>query len=346
MKKITAATVESYGRRFALGIGFFFLLLLPGILIATTLVGGAASVFLFGALPVAAAFFGGARKLSLFVIAFMTIAGTLARALDSAPLPSALLVGLVALIIGLAARRGLSSPILTLGIVLGFLVMSPPELTNKDSSIFSGINPVLATAILLAAGGFWALLVGMVVRKKAPTVPENKVVDLSVVVPYALALAISTGLVTYFLLYFSAGSLGAWMILTIFVIMKPDRDSTMLKTKDRILGTFAGTAIAIVAIEILHLLNSQQGIVQITFALLFFGIAMSYFVPGPYWVYVTFLTPGVILLDSNSVSNQDEVALSRIAFTLGGIAIALVIGYLVQHSSRILAKRRSRYSGS
>ena len=339
MKKITAATVEPYARRFALGIGFFFLLLLPGILITATLVGGAASVFLYGALPVAAAFFGGARKLSLFVIAFMTIAGTLARALDSAPLPSALLVGLVALIIGLAARRGLSSPILTLGIVLGFLVMSPPELTNKDSSIFSGIDPVLATAILLAAGGFWALLVGMVVRKKAPTVPENKVVDLSVVVPYALSLAISTGFVTFFLLYFSAGSLGAWMILTIFVIMKPDRDSTMLKTKDRILGTFAGTAIAIVAIEILHLINSQQGFVQITFALLFFGIAMSYFVPGPYWVYVTFLTPGVILLDSNSVSNQDEVALSRIAFTLGGIAIALAIGYLVQHSSRFLAKR-------
>jgi hypothetical protein len=346
MKKITAATVESYGRRFALGIGFFLLLLLPGILITATLVGGASSVFLFGALPVAAAFFGGARKQSLYVVAFMTSAGTLARVFDGAPIPSALLVGLVALIIGLAARRGLSSPILTLGIVLGFLVMSPPELTDKDSSIFSGVNPVLATAILLAAGGLWALLVGIMVRKKAPTVPENKVVDLSVVVPYALSLAISTGLVTYFLLYFSAGSLGAWMILTIFVIMKPDRDSTILKTKDRILGTFVGTAIAIVAIEILHLLNSQQGLVQITFALLFFGIAMSYFVPGPYWVYVTFLTPGVILLDSNSVSNQDEVALSRIAFTLGGIAIALIIGFMVQRSSKVFTKRNSRYSGS
>lgn len=339
MAKLTAATVESYARRYALGIGFFFVLLLPGILIAATLVGGAVSVFLFGALPVAAAFFGGARKVSLFVIVFMTIAGTLARAFDGAPIPSALLVGLVALIIGLAARRGLSSPILTLGIVLGFLVMSPPELTSKDSSIFSGINPVLATAILLAAGGFWAFLVGIVVRKKAPTVPENKVLELSVVVPYALSLAISTGLVTYFLLYFSAGSLGAWMILTIFVIMKPDRDSTMLKTKDRILGTFVGTAIAIVAIEILHLFNSQQGLVEITFALLFIGIAMAYFVPGPYWVYVTFLTPGVILLDSNSVSNQDEVALSRIAFTLGGIAIALIIGYLVHRISRFLAHR-------
>jgi Kef-type K+ transport system membrane component KefB len=98
------------------------------------------------------------------------------------------------------------------------------------------------------------------------------------------------------------------------------------------------SAIAIVAIEILHLLNSQRGLVQITFALLFVGIAMSYFLPGPYWVYVTFLTPGVILLDSNSVSNQDDVALSRIAFTVGGIAIALVIGFIVHRSYKFLAR--------
>jgi|TARA_B110000503_G_scaffold24262_1_gene38250 hypothetical protein len=346
MKNLKVATTELYARRYALGIGFFLILLIPGILIANFLIGGAASVFLFGALPVAVAFFGGTRKQSLLVLAFMTVAGTLARAFDGSPIPSALLVGLVALVIGLATRRGLASPILEVGIVLGFLVMSPPDLTSKDSSIFSGIDPVLATAILLAVGGFWALLVGAIVHKKAPTVPENKVADLSVVVPYALSLAFSTSVVTYFLLYFSAGHLGAWMILTIFVVMKPNQDSTMTKTKDRILGTFVGTAIAIIAIELLHLLNSQRGLVQITIAFLFIGIAMAYFVPGPYWVYVMCLTPGVVLLDSNAVSDQDNVALTRIAFTLIGITIALVIGFLVQRSSKVIAKRSSHYSGS
>lgn len=346
MKKLTAATVELYARRYALGIGFFIILLIPGILIASFLVGGAASVFLFGALPVAVAFFGGAGKQSLLVLVSMTVAGTLARAFDGSPIPSALLVGLVALIIGLGARRGLSSPIMQVGIVLGFLVMSPPDLTNKDSGLSLGIDPVLATAILLAVGGLWALIVGTVVHKKAPAVPENEVVELSVVVPYALSLAISTGVVTYCLLYFSAGNLGAWMILTIFVVMKPDRDSTMLKTKDRIQGTFAGTVIAIIAIEILNLFNSQEGLAQVILALLFIGIAMAYFVPGPYWVYVMCLTPGVILLDSNAVSDQDDVAFTRVVYTLIGIAIALVIGFLVHRSYRILAKRRSDYSGS
>jgi len=341
MGKITVATTTLYARRYALGIGFFLILLIPGILIATYVVGGAASVFLFGALPVAIAFFGGARKQSLLVIAFMTIAGTLARAFDGAPIPSALLVGLVALIIGLAARRGLSSPIMEVGIALGFLVMSPPDLTNKDSGLFTSINPIVATAILLALGGFWALLVGTIVHKKAPDVPMNKITDLTVVLPYALALALSTGVVTYLLLDFSAGHLGAWVILTIFVIMKPDHDSTIAKTKDRIQGTFAGTAIAIIAIEILHLFNSQQGLVQLTCAFLFIGIAMAYFVPGPYWVYVMFLTPGVILMDSNAVSDQDEVALTRIAFTLMGIAIALAIGFLSQRAGAALARRRS-----
>ncbi len=345
MGKVTAATTRLYARRYALGIGFFLILLVPGILIASFLVGGAASVFLFGALPVAVAFFGGARRQSLLVLAFMTFTGTLARAFDGSPLPSALLVGLAALIIGLAARRGLSSPIMEVGIVLGFLVMSPPDLTDKDSSVFSAIDPVIATAALLALGGLWAFIVGTVVHKKAPTVPKNKIADLSIVLPYALALAFSTGIVTFLLLDFSAGHLGAWMILTIFVVMKPNYDETMEHTKDRIQGTFAGTAIAIIAIEILHLLNSQQGLVQITMAFLFIGVSMAYFVSGPYWVYVMLLTPGIILMDSNSVSDQDDVALTRIAFTLIGIAIALGIGFLVQRSAKVVTKRRSTTPG-
>lgn len=82
MKNLKVATTELYARRYALGIGFFLILLIPGILIANFLIGGAASVFLFGALPVAVAFFGGTRKQSLLVLAFMTVAGTLARAFD------------------------------------------------------------------------------------------------------------------------------------------------------------------------------------------------------------------------------------------------------------------------
>lgn len=342
---VKAQKIAKGARLYALGIGFFIILLIPGILIATFLVGGAASVFLFGAMPVAMAYFGGARDQSLAVIAFMTTAGVLARAFDGAPIPSALLVGLVALIIGLAARRGLSSPILGVGIVLGFLVMSPPDLTNKDSNLFTSVNPVMATAILLALGGFWALVVGKVVHKNAPIVPKNEIRDIFVVVPYALALALSTGIATYFLLTGSAGSLGAWLILTIFVIMKPRVDATMSHTRDRILGTFAGSAIAIIAIAILHIFDSQQGLIQITAALLFVGIAMAYFVPGPYWVYVMFLTPGVILLDSNAVSDQDNVALTRVVFTLMGTAVALGVGFLVQGGARQWRKRSSTTQG-
>jgi hypothetical protein len=345
MGKATVAQFETYSRRYALGIGFFVILLIPGILIATFLVGGAASVFLFGATPVAMAYFGGARDQSLAVIAFMTMAGVLARVFDGAPIPSALLVALVALIIGLAARRGLSSPILGVGIVLGFLVMSPPDLTNKDSSLFTSVNPVMVTAILLALGGLWALVVGKVVHKNAPIVPKNEIRDIFVVVPYALALALSTGIATYFLLNESAGSLGAWMILTIFVIMKPQLDATIAHTRDRILGTIAGSAIAIIAIAILHIFDSQRGLVQITAALLFIGIAMAYFVPGPYWVYVMYLTPGVILLDSNAVSDQDNVALTRVAFTLIGIAIAIGVGFFIQGGVRQWRKRSSITQG-
>jgi uncharacterized membrane protein YccC len=57
---------------------------------------------------------------------------------------------------------------------------------------------------------------------------------------------------------------------------------------------------------------------------------MTYFIPGPYWKYVFFLTPGVVLLDSNAVSDQTNIDLLRVVYTLIGVAIALISGLVVQ----------------
>ena len=319
----------------ALGFGFLLLLLLPGVLIGLFLVSGAASILLFGALPVAAAFFGGATKSSIQIIALMTSSGTLARVFDQDPLPSALLMAVVAFTIGLTARRGLTSPILIVGISLGFLIISPPQLGQSGHQVLDTLNPVLVTAALLLIGGLWARLVIAVIQKRIPPTKETSPGNPRELIPYALALAVSTSVSTYFLLTYSPGGLGAWLVLTIFVVLKVDPDKTWKKTKDRLIGTLSGAALALIVIEILSVLKWNQGLIQLFIALLFVGTAMSYFVPGPYWKYVFFLTPGVVLLDSNAVANQTDVAAWRVLYTLMGIGLALGIGaliHLVTHS--------------
>ncbi len=328
-------------RVLGLSMAFFAILLVPGLIIGYLFVHGAASVFLFGGVPVAAAFFGGARKEALPIIALSVIAGTLAQVFQGSALLLALLVAAVGMTIGMTARRGLSSPILMVGIVTGFLVMSPPELGQGETPLHFTLNPTLSTAILLLLGGLWALLVSSLVHKKTPSTLETGSRQLSELIPYALALTVSTGVATYFLVRLDTGSMGAWLILTIFVVLKPDGTQTIERTRSRILGTLAGAVIAFVIIEILQLTKNSEGLVQAIIALLFIGISMAYYKPGPYWKYVMFLTPGIVLIDSNSVSDQTTVDAMRVVFTLIGIALALATGYLASTASRLFFAKDS-----
>lgn len=323
-----------------LGFAFLVVLLLPGVLIGFFLLSGAASILLFGALPVAAAYFGGATRTSAPIIALMVLSGSLARFFDQDPVPSALLIAAVAFIIGMSARRGLSSPILIVGISLGFLVISPPTLGQSGQQVISNINPVLATAALLLIGGLWARLIIIGVQKWSPITSETSRRTADEFVPYALALAISTGISTYFVLVYAPNGVGAWLILTIFVVLKMDTHHTVVKTRDRVLGTLSGAVVAFILIELLQALNWAQGFVQLTLALVFIGVAMSYFVPGPYWKYVFFLTPGVVLLDSNAVSDQVTVDAWRVAFTLIGVAVALLTSLAVLEVRRVIRHRK------
>jgi uncharacterized membrane protein YccC len=106
------------------------------------------------------------------------------------------------------------------------------------------------------------------------------------------------------------------------------------------LGTLSGAVVAFFLIELLRAFNWEQGFVQLLLAMLFIGAAMSYYVPGPYWKYVFFLTPGVVLLDSNAVSDQVTVDAWRVGFTLIGVTIALLSGLVVREVTRVLVRRK------
>jgi hypothetical protein len=326
-------------RKVGLAIGYVFLLLIPGLLIGHFFLAGAASVFFFGAIPIAAAFFGGARHQAVPIIGFMVLTGTLGQVFQGNAWLLALLLSVVAGVIGLTARRGLTSPVLNVGIVLGFLIMSPPKLGQGTTQFQIVLDPILATALLLTLGGLWALFISSIVHKDTPKTSETSSRALAAVVPYALALAISTGISTFFLITYQAGSLGAWLLLTIFVVLKPDQNKTIERTRSRISGTVLGAGVAFIAIEILRWLDYSNSGVQLTIALLFVGVAFAFYVPGPYWVYVTFLTPGVVLLDSNAVSDQTTVDLYRLVYTLAGIALALLSGLLIRLLSTVFFTR-------
>lgn len=317
-------------KHLGLALGFFALLLVPGIAIGHYFVPGAASVFVFGALPAAAAYFGGAPRVALPAITLSVVSGSLAYAFRDQALLSALLMATVAAIIGLTARRGLSSPILIVGINLGFLILTPQKLESS--------NQVLAAGALLALGGMWAFALSALVRKRVTHSTETGSRSFRVIVPYGVSLALSTGIATYVLLTYSPGGVGAWLVLTIFVVLKPDVGTTISKTRDRILGTVIGAVIAFAVIEILTFFGLNHGGVQLTLALLFMGASMAYFLHGPYWLFVLLLTPGMVLLDSNDVNDQISVDEWRVGYTLIGVALALGVAYALHLLTTLLLR--------
>ncbi len=331
-----------WSKKVGLALGFFALLLAPGIVIGLVWVENAGSVFLFGALPAAVAVFGGNLQLAPKFAVLTAASGALAFIVAGNTILSTLVLATVAGLVGFTARRGHQSPGLMMVIFLGFLIVSPPLLFWRESGEqIAGTAMVIVGAALLLAGGLWAYLIGFAIRSRIPAGREPVVMESSVVIPYALALFVSTGLATFFALDYGTDGLGAWIILTVIIVVQPEREMMRSRVKDRVLGTLMGGFIALVVLLILQVLNWQSGYWQLGFAFLFIAIAMSYFQSGPYWKYVIYLTPGIILLDSNHATDQFQVLELRVLFTVVGAVIAVLVAVGV----RTLAAK-ANYSGS
>jgi uncharacterized membrane protein YgaE (UPF0421/DUF939 family) len=116
------------------------------------------------------------------------------------------------------------------------------------------------------------------------------------------------------------GHTGGWVILTIVVIVQPALGAGLTKAAQRAAGTVLGFAIAIA-------IGSILGTGPLLYALgtAFLMAALVVMLQGrPYWVYAALLTPAIVLLESAG-STVDQVAKERLAATLAGVAITILV---------------------
>ncbi|MFN0171286.1 MAG: FUSC family protein [Bryobacteraceae bacterium] len=114
---------------------------------------------------------------------------------------------------------------------------------------------------------------------------------------------------------------GAWISLTVAVILKPDFGGTRDRAIQRVAGTVAG---GLVGIAIAH---SVHNIVLILAILIFFSFATFSQMSLEYHRFVFFLTPFVVILISLGHPGDWHIGLTRMANTLAGGLIALAAGY-------------------
>ena len=315
------------------------LLAIPAILAQQIWLPSSAGVFMLGALPSAIAVVVVGAKRAIQIAVAAALGGAVAAAFAGNAWVGAILIAAMAGYGGYSARYGNESPVLLVPVVVSFIVIAPPDLVDRSGTTLTGLHYAFVISAALLIGGTWVAIVGLYLARNMERAVDEPVEE-SVALGYGIALAASTGLATFVAARYFPGSTGAWVILTILLVMKP-RSTDMWRTaRHRVGGTLLGAVMA----GGLVLGMSVAGIPLESWALIlgavFLILALSVLRVQPYWQFVTFLTPAIILLKS---SGDDTLRLDgqRVVMTLIGTLMALAFAVLVREVNHRVRQVRS-----
>ena len=227
-------------------------------------------------------------------------------------LAAALVLGAAAFWRGYGARLGLHNALMMSVISLGFIVAQPPKFEGSFSA------PVL-TGIVALGASLWVTLIMFLARKVLHPPALTKLVTARVLA-FSSILALVIGGVTWCVVHFNLGQGGAWIILTILVVFQPYLGTSFRKAGQRVIGTAAGFVLAM----IIGLFVSTGPALYVLGVILFMAAGSFMMLGKPYWTFVLFLTPAVVLFTSTG-STVDKTAVLRLEATSVGVVIIMLV---------------------
>lgn len=310
----------THGQRIVL-IGMLTIALMaPAVLLGISGQSGLASVFVYGGIIAISALFYDPR-LAVILSAVAGIAGTIAVLLNPYPLAGAAFFGILTGACALTAKRGIHSPVLMVPVFVSFLLVAPPTVPP-----LSTVPAALMTGAVLMLGGLWAAGSARVLLGRPRSEVARKELATSAAAVYGITMGLILGVAAWAVLTYAKYHEGAWLLLTLIILLQPSPHDTFAKSLQRLGGTLAGCLIALVLI----LIDIPSTLVLVIGGVLIFGaLTVRYVLKRPYWEYVTILTPAVILL-SSSGTDRVRVAEDRAAFTLIATTVALLVAVAVK----------------
>lgn len=201
-----------------------------------------------------------------------------------------------------------------------------------------------------AAGGAWAYVLTLILwhlrggptpatQARAAATEPTRAVDMSIgaaarrivhemtprstVFMHALRVAIAAGIAVA-LYRTRAVEHGYWMILTVLVIVKPEFAATWLRTLERLIGSVVGGVIALVLALTIHDIVTMN-------VLLFLCAAVAFsWSQRNYGLFSVLITPYVVLMINIIAPGSAGIAFVRVADTLAGCVIGLVVSWLIR----------------
>lgn len=287
-------------------------LMAPPVLLGISGQLGLASVFAYGGIIAIGAVFYDLR-LAVVLSGVAGVAGFAAALLNPHPVAGAVFFGAFTGACALSARRGLHSPVLMVPIFLSFVLAAPPAVPG-----LSATPAALMAGIALTLGGLWATASARLLLGRPRAQVDRTPLSMRVTVIYAVLMGVVIGAAAWAVLVDARYHQGAWLLLTLIVVLQPSPHDTLIRSLQRLGGTLIGGAAAfvLIALGVRSTLALLVGGV-----VLFAALTLRYVLKRPYWQYVAVLTPAVILLNAPG-ADAVRIAEDRIVFTV----IATVIG--------------------
>jgi hypothetical protein len=319
----SAAASSRVPKRAAASIILVALPLAPSLLLEPLGLGAATGMFVLGAVAglVAAVLVSGRFGIAMAVV--LAAANFLALPVADSIVLAGLVMAAVSLLYGLTARRGISAAVVMAPQSVAFTLADPPQVVAHGSLLANAA----AVGLVALVGGLWGAGAGSFIGRKVPHIkprPES----LRHAVMFGVTIAVVTGVAMAVVVAMQLQHGGAWLILTLLLVLQPDVQRTWKKSIERVWGTTLGFAIAFAIGLLVH-----QHAVLLAVGLLFIAGAVYVQLDSKrsYWQFTMVLTPGIVLVEGAG-SGVLETDLARLWFTLVGAAIALGIAGLVRWS--------------
>lgn len=236
------------------------------------------------------------------------------------PILGASFMAAIGAAVGFSALRGWNGVGAYAGPQTSFALIGAPTVAVASGTVAIDSSWVATTTMggTVAAGGLWIAFIGWLARHELPRHEPHTVPTLAARY-FAAALAALVGVAALIAMQWATTPDAWWLILTLFVVVQPSYAATLRRSAPRVLGTVMGAAVAALVAE---LLEGLPVVISIMTLMVTVGAVWAK-LTQPYWVYVTFLTPAVIL----PTASQTEVLLfadvQRVAFTIAAAAVAV-----------------------
>jgi len=241
------------------------------------------------------------------VMGFMSGLGVLSSANPAYGIP---FMAVVAIIVGLSARVGWQKSFTLYAVSLAFIVSGKSDEARFDVAVPLGLS-VVVTGILVV------LLASLIMRSVNLSIPSTPS-TWSRTLAFLVLLTVTQLVAASIALINDWGHTGAWLMMTPFIVIQPYLKEGWNKALRRAGGTVAGFVIAVLLGDLITsatILTLIGGI----FAL----IAADAFVKrANYTLYVSMLTPAVVILESVG-RPVSEIAEYRLVATILGVGLSL-----------------------